>query len=78
MEHEDYDRASEVLGELLQVFPTPKAWLSYATCLKSLHRPGWENALLEAIRIYIFRCLMRVPSLRITSGSLTWWMLYLH
>ena len=50
MEHEDYRRAGEVLGELLQVFPTPKNWLNYATCLKSLQRPGWENALLEAIR----------------------------
>ena len=50
IENEDYDRASEVLGELLQVFPTPKTWLNYATCLQALQRPGWENALLESIR----------------------------
>lgn len=50
MNNEDYGRACEVLGELLQVFPTPKNWLNYANCLKVLHRPGWENALLEAIR----------------------------
>ena len=50
MNNEDYGRASEVLGELLQVFPTPKSWINYATCLQKLERPGWENALLEAIR----------------------------
>ena len=50
MEHGEYERASEVLGELLQVFPTPLSWMNYATCLKVLQRPGWENALIESIR----------------------------
>ena len=50
IEHGEYERTSEVLGELLQVFPTPQSWMNYATCLKALQRPGWENALIESIR----------------------------
>lgn len=46
----EYQRAADVLGEFLQVLPTPKNWIDYATCLKALQRPGWENALLEAVR----------------------------
>ena len=50
MEHGEYERASEVLGELLQLFPTPQSWMNYATCLQSLQRPGWESSLIESIR----------------------------
>ncbi len=49
MDAGNYETASSILSEVLQELPTSKLWVQYADCLKTLGRPGWEQALLQSL-----------------------------